>query len=381
MRFDSPVPADPDTNIIYRSECPPARFADTTPTLAYLELIPACSNRCPSCLNGSFIADFHTRALKPVFHRPSLTGDEWLSILSHLPGTLSSVILSGGEPTLHPDFATLITEISARGLEFVIFTNGRWHKPAQMLAMLGGLPLFRGFLVSLHGAAAGTHDSFTGAIGSFAETVSNIRAAAVSGLPVSLSTVITQENLTELASIVELATELGAHEISFNRYLVSPDRLDGSSKAIHPPTSFQFRQAIECIEMLREEMSSRIQIGYGPCIPQCFALSASTGCSAGQASFVVDPWGNLKPCLHTDLLCGNLNEQSFDAIWCGNRLLSWRGLVDSACTNCSAFAQCGGGCRAMALAWGQTHDPLMTAPIPVVGQEQTAQLTALSVAA
>lgn len=43
--------------------------------------------------------------------------------------------------------------------------------------------------------------------------------------------------------------------------------------------------------------------------------SSSAGCSAGEASLVIDPWGNVKPCLHVDLLCGNILQQDFEKIW------------------------------------------------------------------
>ena len=347
-----------------RAECsPPKRNADKNLLLAYLELTPACNNRCPACVNESFVADFQTRVLKSSFHRTSLSHSSWAKILSRLPPTVTSVILSGGEPTLHPAFTSIIEELNKQNLDFAIFTNGRWQTPEKLIASLKASSQFQGFLISLHGASDSSHEAFTGISGSYEETVRNIRAAILAGLPVSISTVITKDNLVELEAIIGLSVALGAEDIYFNRYLSTPQRLANSGERIHLPTPSQLRSAIEQIESFRSKWSSRIHVGYGPCIPQCFVSSASEGCSAGEASFVVDPWGNIKPCLQTDLLCGNLLEQSFETIWESESLRQWRGLYDNGCSSCSAFAQCGGGCRAMTLAWGQGRDPLMTEPL------------------
>lgn len=348
---------------IENKKCPPKRAADNNLFLAYLELTPACNNRCPACVNESFVANFQTRALKSDFHETVLPQSSWEEILSCLPSAVNSVILSGGEPTLHPAFISIVKELDARGLEFTIFTNGRWQTPQKLITALKASPQFQGFLISLHGAGDSSHEAFTNIPGSYQETIQNIRSATLAGLPVSISTVITKDNLAELESTIELSVNLGATAIYFNRYLNTPPRLASSGARIHLPTLSQLRSAVEQIESLRSKWSSRIHVGYGACIPQCFVPSASEGCSAGEASFVVDPWGNIKPCLQTNLLCGNLLEQSFETIWESESLRRWRGLYDSSCTSCSAFAQCGGGCRAMTLAWGQGRDPLMTEPL------------------
>lgn len=358
------VPLKFATHSPLRGECPPPGLqSDLIPGLAYLELTSACNSRCPGCLNESFIANFQTRALKHEFRQQPMSYETWHRILSLLPASITSIILSGGEPTLHPEFEAIVEELATRSLDFVLFTNGRWQAPSQIISLLSNLPQFQGFLISLHGASMTSHETFTGVKGSFRETVKNIETAAQTGLPVSISTVITQQNLSEINAIVDLASKLGVEEVNFNRYLLTPGRLTISGERIQTPSATELRQAIAQIEVLRKQFSDQIHIGYGPCIPQCFASSSSLGCSAGKASFVIDPWGNLKPCLHTNLLVGNLLKEGFDILWESPALKSWRGLFDAKCTGCSAFSQCGGGCRAMTLASGLVRDPLMVAPL------------------
>jgi AdoMet-dependent heme synthase len=348
---------------IARSECPDERWKGKGVQHIFFELTPACNNRCPGCLNESFIADFPKRALKAHYHGPPLNKHDWLSLLLRLPETLRLVTLSGGEPTLHPEFMDILQELESRRLEFVIFTNGRWPDPLGLIAWLKNSLYFKGFLISLHGASAATHEAFSGLESSFEETVGNIRLAASAGLPITLSAVITRQNLSELVLMPSLALELGAEELSFNRYLYSPERVRTGGESITPPLPHQLQEAVRQIEYLRRKYEAQIRIGYGPAIPQCFEDSVSQGCSAGDASLVIDPWGNVKPCLHVNLTCGNLLRDDFETIWSSESLRMWRSLGDETCSKCSALSVCGGGCKAMTLSWGKKRDPLMTVPL------------------
>lgn len=332
------------------SECPTAPPSQENRLIQiYLELTPACNSRCPGCLNESFINDFSRRTIKPEYRYPPLSAEKWALLLDVLPLSLEKVILSGGEPTLHAEFEIILKSLEERDLDYAIFTNGRWPNPKRLINILENSAHFSGFLISLHGVDAASHDAFTGMSGSFCETLVNIRRAVASGLSVSLSTVITQENvnINTIDEFPRLALELGVTEISFNRYLYTNHRLAKHPATVQPPSTSQLREAIQLIEGLRTRYAGQLRIGYGPTIPQSFEPSSSRACSAGETSLVVDPWGNVKPCLHTALLCGNLLEQGFGSIWKDENLDMWRDMT----TN-------NGGCRAMALAWGKNQDPL-----------------------
>jgi radical SAM protein with 4Fe4S-binding SPASM domain len=334
------------------------------PRAAYLELTPACNNRCPGCANDEFVADFNTRSLKLGFQHRPLTGQAWQHILDKLASSVNFINVTGGEPTLHRDFTTIIESIDQRGIDFVVFTNGRWRDPERLIGRLSQLTHFMGFLISLHGASPETHEIFSGVSGSYAETAANIACATRVGLPVTTSVVITRQNLSEHEQLVDISCELGAIKVLFNRYLMSANREEQPTAAgllgDMAPTRIELHTAVEHIEELRENLSSSIEIDYGPCIPQCFVTSSSRGCSAGETFLVVDPWGNVKPCTDAPASCGNLLVQSVEDIWNSEAMENWRNMTSAACSSCSALAVCHGGCRAMALGSGFGHDPLMT---------------------
>ena len=342
-------------NKVDRTECPPPGTRGRGLELVYLELTEACNNRCSGCPNASFLANIGDRTVKSGFGSSSLTSHEWISIISRLPASVSHIVLTGGEPTLHPGFFNIVTELNRNGFAFVVFTNARWNRPLQLVSLLAQLPSFNGFLISLHGTSASTHEAFTGVKGSFDETLQNIKRATNSNLPVSISTVITKENYLELRHIVELGMALGVEEITFNRFIHEPG-LDAPKS--RPLDKSLFYLALDWINELKTEFSG-IRIGYGPCIPECFNSSASVGCSAGEGSFVVDPWGNVKPCFHSDLLCGSILQENWNEITQSTVLVGWRNVVHNSCAQCSVFVHCGGGCRAMGLLWPTRSDPLI----------------------
>jgi radical SAM protein with 4Fe4S-binding SPASM domain len=315
----------------------------SSPVFFALEITSACNNHCPGCCNV-FMQD---RALA------SLSAAQWEKILTALGPHIRRLKLTGGEPTLHPEFETIIATLRKLDISFALFTNARWCDPAHLIAFLKAVPQCRGMLVSLHGSTAVSHDAFTGVPGSFAETCTNVRHAAAAGLTVTTSTVITAHNWRDIGDIAHLSRELGANYAVFNRYL-------GKPLPQVEPSDAQLHKAIETIENLRHQGE---RIKFGNCIPQCFHPSSSTGCLAGVAYCTVDPWGNVRPCNHAPLLCGNLLERSIEEIWHGEAMSYWQGMIAGQCWHCLRLPNCHGGCRAMAMIRDAESDPLMRDPI------------------
>jgi len=239
------------------------------PVAYYLELTPACNNRCPGC--GNVYAD-------RVCLAPPLDGEEWCDLIAILASHARQFKVTGGEATLHPAFAEIVRAIAGHGIPFTLFTNGRWSRPGALIQLLRGLPLFEGFLVSLHGPDADTHEAFSGVPGSFAETVSNVRRAVDAGLDVAISAVIHQGNWDRIPETLDVTIGLGAHHLVCNRSI-------GAPVAGVTPDRAQLRAAIAAIESHR---LAGHPIRFGNCIPQCFAPSSSRGCTAGSTFATVE---------------------------------------------------------------------------------------------
>ena len=324
------------------------------PIFYSLELTPTCNNLCPGCGNV-FAID---RTPQP------LTSAEWQTVLAKLKPRAFRLKITGGEPTLHPEFEAIVESIRELDIPFALFTNARWPDPQRLLTFLKNVPQFGGLLISLHGATSYTHEAFTGVPGSFEETVTNIRRAAAASLSVTTSTVITKQNYTQVNQIAALNKELSANHAVFNRYLGQHLPDIGLAKE-------ELKEAIQAIEQLRV---AGYPVKFGNCIPQCFYPSSSTGCLAGVAYWTVDPWGNVRPCNHAPLICGNLLDQSIEEIWNGEAMQHWRNTISEQCYSCIEFSKCHGGCRALAMLLGLEKDPLIGEPVPTKPQEPPEEL-------
>jgi len=86
--------------------------------IALLDLTDACNLRCPTCFADS----------SPDVDRYAKTSDVLRAVdavVAREGGHLDVLMLSGGEPTLHPDLETILREIAARSVtRTVLNTNG-----------------------------------------------------------------------------------------------------------------------------------------------------------------------------------------------------------------------------------------------------------------
>jgi len=319
------------------------------PVATYLELTPACNNRCPGC--GNVYAA--QRADRHAHPSPPLNGSEWRDLITRLAAHVRQFKLTGGEATLHPGFAGIVQAVEDLGIPFTLFTNGRWPHPERLIRLLRHSRTCEGLLVSLHGPDPASHEAFSGVPGSFEQTLANIRRATAAGLPVATSFVIHRANWERVEAGLELALGLGANHVVCNRYI----GLSGDAIAPRPA---QLRAAVATITALQ---GAGRPIRFGNCIPQCFAPSSARGCTAGSTFATIDPWGRLRPCNHAPLVAGDLRTQSIEQAWNGPAMARWRALLPSDCAPCPAFPICHGGCRAQALLDGQARDPLIRAPL------------------
>jgi radical SAM protein with 4Fe4S-binding SPASM domain len=296
-----------------------------------------------------------------------LSARERCTVLDRIASSISWLKITGGEPTLHPEFKKIIEHIALLGIPFTLFTNARWLEPEREVRFLAGIPQLDGLLISLHGAGAQSHEAFTCTRGSFDETVANIRLAVDAGLKVTTSTVLTRHNCSEVEAIVALSQELSADHAAFQRFI-------GAALPEIEPGPLGLQQAVEVIENIanggnrigdngRGPKRNGKLVRFGTPIPHCFAANGSYGCLPGIAQATIDPWGNVRPCNHTPLACGNLLTQSLEEIWHSAAMEAWRKMIPEECMGCEAFEVCRGGCRAIALLRGLEKDPLIGEPI------------------
>lgn len=310
------------------------------PAFYALEITTECNSACIGC--GNVFP--HNRGIPP------LNVEQWLVVLDKISPWAKRIKLSGGEPTLHSGFEHIVEKVQSYNIPFTVFTNGLWSNPQRLISFLSTAPSCSGLLVSLHGASPAVHAGFAGTEYTFTRIVNNIQLAVSAGLSVAISTVITRQNYDKLWEIALMGEQLGANHIAFNRYI-------GSHQYLMPSIE-QMQVAVGNIESMLDQNR---KVGYGVCIPPCFAPNQSHGCSAGIAYGVVDPWGRLRPCAHTPVATKHsLLEATVDSLWQSEVLHKWRRMLLTGCEGCAAVSVCRGGCTALKQICDLQQDPLKT---------------------
>jgi Fe-coproporphyrin III synthase len=217
------------------------------------------------------------------------------------------VLLSGGEPLLHPRWADVAAPWRSADLRLWLLTSGlSLHKHASQVTNL-----CERVTVSLDGATPETYQAIRG-VDAFDAVCEGIRAVVERGVPVSIRCTVQRENYRELPALVCLARELGAAQISFlavdvSTHIAFARREDyAKTMALQPDDLPQFAIILDSIE---HEFAPEFATGFIAESPAKLRrlhqyFSALLGlekfppvrCNAPRFSAVIGADGHLQPC-------------------------------------------------------------------------------------
>ncbi len=123
------------------------------------------------------------------------------------------LILSGGEPTIHPNFVDFVRLGSQSGYSKIqTVTNGRLFSYGTFLqrSLDAGLSEIT---FSLHGPNARVHDALVGTRGAFDEEIAGLEGALSDGRAiVNVDVVVNRGNVKHLPEMLRMLTEMGVKE-------------------------------------------------------------------------------------------------------------------------------------------------------------------------
>ncbi|WAS54112.1 radical SAM protein [Burkholderia ambifaria] len=147
------------------------------------------------------------------------------------------LVLSGGEPLLHPEFGLIVEHARTAGLLPLIGLTGTGVTDEHIATLCRhGVPSVQ---VSLDGATALTNDAIRGA-GNFDEVCNAIVRLRAAGLKVNLALCLHEQNRTEATALFECARRLGIARVKLSFYESS-----GSCRAFEPLTAEMKRQMLQ----------------------------------------------------------------------------------------------------------------------------------------
>jgi radical SAM protein with 4Fe4S-binding SPASM domain len=271
------------------------------------------------------------------------------------PGAI--IVLTGGEPLMHPGLEGLVAAGSAAGLRMVLGTNGVLLTEAKALRLKqAGL---EGMGISLDSVSPASHDAFRGMAGAFAKTCEAVRICVRAGLHAQIHFTVTRRNRAELRAAVAMAKGLGASILNFF-FLVCVGR--GESRMDLTATEYE-HALVEIRELQASAQGILVQTRCTPHFKRVMhAADAESpftratgydggGCLAATRYCRITPKGEVTPCPYIELSGGNVREAGFWPVWEGSRLfrsLRDPGKLEGRCGSCEYKLICG-GCRARAL--------------------------------
>lgn len=187
-------------------------FPQGVPPLSslYVYVAGSCNLACKHCW------------ITPRFQRSGVEGGPFIK-LEYIEKAITegkvlglrSIKLTGGEPTLHPQFRQLVTLIDDAKIDIMIETNGTLidGELAQFLKSKSHIVFIS---ISLDGVTEETHDALRNVSGSYTKAVSGIKSLVEVGFHPQMICTLHKGNVAEIDDLVQFANKLGCGSIKFN---------------------------------------------------------------------------------------------------------------------------------------------------------------------
>jgi Fe-coproporphyrin III synthase len=217
------------------------------------------------------------------------------------------VLVSGGEPLIHPQWAEIAQLLRDHGLHLWLLTAGlSLAKHARRAAQL-----FDAITVSLDGADGPTYAEIRG-LDAFDNVCAGIEACADVGMPVGLRTTLQKANYRQLPQLIALARRLRARQISFLAVDVANPHAFGRTEGVSNTLALARDDLTELERILtavEQDYAADFRSGFIAESPrklrqihQYFAAVCGAGtyppvrCNAPEVSAVIDAQGHVSPC-------------------------------------------------------------------------------------
>ena len=206
-----------------------------------------CNLRCPHCIRDDVTT---VRNLDPGVIAATVDGARAMF------GDDVMVSMTGGEPTIHPQWERIIASLHERGVPYRFVSNG-WHMRRLMPALDRHPPAH--VRLSLSGGDEAVHDEERGR-GSFRRVLLAVALLTSRRIPTSLGFVVDRRDRHQLRTAADLAEALGC--VSINFALAQP--VPGSAARDSDMSPREWYSARDEIMALgREGRRTAINLDYG----------------------------------------------------------------------------------------------------------------------
>lgn len=301
-------------------------FHFSAPLMAWVELTRACNLRCPHC----FVEAGAPREVEMSTERILRLLDEWAEM------GVFSVVITGGEPSIHPDFLAIVHHAHGLGFTVAIASNGMPLSDKMLEAIPQDDVIISVSLDGIHGAGALTGES------DFEAVTRKLLQIRDFGFNTSIMTTTTHENVGDLQTFINFAidNDLSLRSVPFvpmgrgKLYRELQNQVGDIEKAA------QFWVTEEKWERIKDQQ-------LGLCAGKVFnflitMVYSLRRCMSGRGLCYVTSDGTVFPCSNCSgskiLAGGNLLERPFADIWNDDewpiRGITWKTFLEKNCQGC-----------------------------------------------
>ncbi|MGV3662493.1 MAG: radical SAM protein [Prosthecobacter sp.] len=352
---------------------PGGHTASTRKPITVWNITRTCNLRCVHCYSDS----------NAMGYPGELTWPQMEAVVDDLAAyQVPSLLLSGGEPLVHPRFFELVQKASAAGLKLTISTNGTLITQEKAALLKAAQVAYVG--ISLDGIGA-VHDEFRRKEGAFEGAVRGFRHCHGVGQKTGLRLTLTRHNVQNISQILDFIEQEQIQRVCF--YHLVPSGRGSSLQVLTPEES---RHALDTLiaraeAWHRQGVTRELLTVAGPADGAYLLLrmerenhpnletarrlltwNGGGANSSGRGIANIDTQGNVHPDqFWQDITLGNVKTMPFSQIWDGHSPAS-AGTLDAIrsigtlsqgerqarmsgpCAGCQWFCVCGGGFRTRA---------------------------------
>jgi MoaA/NifB/PqqE/SkfB family radical SAM enzyme len=265
-------------------------------------------------------------------HPTRPTDEISLDVLEKIPSGIDNLNITGGEPTIRNDLSEVVDLLYPKARKLEISSNGLY--PHRLEPIIKKYPNIK-IRFSLEGTDK-VSDTIRGEENGFQIKVDGLRRLKeLGGTDLGFAATIQDDNVADLPFLYELTQKMG---------------VELATSALH--NGFQFhkndnypydRQRVaHGIEYLITAMLKtnsvknwfRAYLNLG-LMEKALGNDRLIPCTAASDFVFVDPWSDVYACnVRSDLLVGNLKNQSWDEVYSGERASQVRQMVAACSQNC-----------------------------------------------
>lgn len=284
-----------------------------SPANGSIELLPLCNMNCDMCY-----VHLTKKQLDEAGGRIH-TGKEWLEIGKQMAenGTLF-LLLTGGEPLLHPDFKEIYLGLRKLGIIITINTNAtlideEWiaffkqHKPRRIN-------------ITLYGTSNETYERLCHYKNGYDKVIRAIQMLKEADIPTKVGFSLARNNQQDAGGVLKMVNDMDI-PVTFDTYMLPATRerkLPYNEQARLGPreaalTFVHNLDKLDTIEHVEEYVDKQLKLVEDHVIGE--EVEGVMQCMAGRCSYTVNWQGEMHPCVILTSPSTNVFEVGFKKAW------------------------------------------------------------------